>query len=66
MKLLLMTIFISAIVTFQNAHDNEEVDKLYERNPILRYTKLALRAPLLALPYGLSQSIRKLTHCLSY
>jgi hypothetical protein len=49
---------------FQNAHDSEEVDKLYQRNPILRYTKLALRAPLLALPYGHSQSISKNTFML--
>ncbi|XP_046839992.1 unconventional myosin-X-like isoform X2 [Xenia sp. Carnegie-2017] len=52
------TPFSKLITEVKNAHDNEEVDKLYQRNPILRYTKLALRVPLLALPYGYSQSMR--------
>ncbi|CAB3995226.1 Unconventional myosin-X, partial [Paramuricea clavata] len=57
-KLTIDTPFAKLMVEVKNAHDNEEVDKLYQRNPILRYTKLALRAPLLALPYGHSQSVR--------
>lgn len=37
-----------------------EIDQVYRTNPVLKYSKLPLKAPLLPLPYGQSQSSREL------
>ncbi|XP_061696438.1 unconventional myosin-X isoform X2 [Syngnathoides biaculeatus] len=36
----------------ENSLNPEVVDQIYERNPILRYSRHPLRSPLLPLPYG--------------
>ncbi|XP_061549912.1 unconventional myosin-X isoform X1 [Phycodurus eques] len=36
----------------ENSLNSEVVDQIYERNPILRYSRHPLRSPLLPLPYG--------------
>ena len=44
----------------QNATTESEADQVYRTNPVLKYSKIPLKAPLLPLPYGQSQSSRKL------
>ena len=36
-----------------------EADQVYRTNPVLKYSKIPLKAPLLPLPYGQSQSSRE-------
>jgi len=52
-------LFHSLDFLFQDASNENEVEQIIRTNPILKYSKLALKAPLLALPYGHSQSSRK-------
>lgn len=47
---------------WQEASNENEVEMIIRTNPLLKYSKLPLKAPLLALPYGHSQSSRKLYH----
>lgn len=41
---------------FQNANSDSLIERIYRVNPILSYTKLPLKMPLLPLPYGHCQS----------
>ena len=44
----------------QNTTTENETDQVYRTNPVLKYSKIPLKAPLLPLPYGQSQSSREL------
>ena len=54
-------VFMRVFMYFlQEASNENEVETIIRTNPLLKYSKLPLKAPLLALPYGHSQSSRKL------
>ena len=46
----------------QNTTTENETDQVYRTNPVLKYSKIPLKAPLLPLPYGQSQSSREFTN----
>lgn len=50
---------IVGIFLSQNLTNESEVDQIYRTNPVLKYSKIPLKAPLLPLPYGQSQSSRE-------
>ena len=52
----LMTLFRSLE---QSSTTESEADQVYRTNPVLKYSKIPLKAPLLPLPYGQSQSSRE-------
>lgn len=43
----------------QSTMTESEADQVYRTNPVLKYSKIPLKAPLLPLPYGQSQSSRE-------
>ena len=43
----------------QSSTTESEADQVYRTNPVLKYSKIPLKAPLLPLPYGQSQSSRE-------
>lgn len=43
----------------QTSTTESEADQVYRTNPVLKYSKIPLKAPLLPLPYGQSRSSRE-------
>eukprot|EP00794_Sanderia_malayensis_P003678 gene3678-4195_t len=52
------TAFEKLIYEIMNANSESMIERIYRVNPILSYTKLPLKMPLLPLPYGYCQSQR--------
>ncbi|KAK2564848.1 Unconventional myosin-X [Acropora cervicornis] len=52
------TPFEKLVGDLKNLTSESEVDQIYRTNPVLKYSKIPLKAPLLPLPYGQSQSSR--------
>ncbi|EDO44785.1 predicted protein [Nematostella vectensis] len=57
-KPMIETPFEKLVLEVKNAGNDNEVEQVIRTNPILKYSKLPLKSPLLALPYGQSQSSR--------
>jgi len=52
------TAFEKLVTELKSTMKESEIDQVYRTNPVLKYSKLPLKAPLLPLPYGQSQSSR--------
>ncbi|XP_073237058.1 unconventional myosin-X-like isoform X2 [Porites lutea] len=52
------TPFEKLVAELKNTTTENETDQVYRTNPVLKYSKIPLKAPLLPLPYGQSQSSR--------
>lgn len=52
------TAFEKLVGELKSVSTESEVDQVYRNNPVLKYSKIPLKAPLLPVPYGQSQSSR--------
>ncbi|PFX28678.1 Unconventional myosin-X [Stylophora pistillata] len=52
------TAFEKLVSELKSTMTESEADQVYRTNPVLKYSKIPLKAPLLPLPYGQSQSSR--------